>query len=88
MDQPVGAADVYESAVAGEAGDGSLDQVAHLEPAEEVFSAPCPVLVLGSFLADDEAVSLAVDLQDLDRDALSDKLFQVAGVCAGHLAAG
>src|SRR5258706_15950305 len=88
MNQPVGSTDVNEGSIARDARDRPLDRGASLQPAEELLALACAILVLGSLLADDEPVALAVDLEDLDRDPLADQRFQGAGVGAGHLARG
>src|SRR6266852_4916726 len=86
VDEPVRAADVDERAVARDAGDGPLDGGTYLQPAEELLALASAILVLRRLLADDQPVALAVDLQDLDRDALPDQRLQAARVCTRHLA--
>src|SRR5260370_9058628 len=71
VDQPVGSADVHESSVAGDAGDRALDGGPGLKPAEQLLALACAILVLGGFLADDEAVGLAVYLENLHRAPLA-----------------
>ena len=88
MDEPVGAADVDKRAVAGDAGHGALDCGSRLQAAEQVLALACAILILRSFLTNDQPVALSVDLEDLDRDALADQRLQAAGVCARHLARG
>src|SRR5207237_6717257 len=81
-----GAGEVDEGAVAGQPGHGAREQVTHLDAAEEVLAPARAILVLRGLLADDQAVALAVDLQDLDRDLLPDQLLEVAGVGSADLA--
>src|SRR5258708_18520538 len=83
VDEAVGAAQVDEGAVGGEAAHLAADQVAHLELLEELLALARPVLVLRRPLGDDQPVALAVDLQDLDRDLGPDQLHEVAAVLAG-----
>src|ERR1019366_5673402 len=88
VDQTVGAAEVDEGAVAGQAAHLAGDHVADLELLEQLLALACPVLVLRGTLGDDEPVALAVDLEDLDGDLGPHQLHQVAGELARHLTGG
>ena len=88
VDQAVGAAEVDEGAVGGEAADAALDHVADLELLEELLALAGAVLVHRRLLADDEAVALAVDLEDLDLDLLAQQLLGGVGELAADLAGG
>src|SRR5438067_2816962 len=85
MDQAVRSAQVDEGAVGGEARHLALDLVADLELAEELLALPSAIFVEGRFLADDQAVALAVDLEDLDPDPLTDQLLEGGGIGSGNL---
>ena len=88
MDEAVGAAEVDERAVRGDAADLAGDDIADLELLEELLALARAILILGRALRHDEPVALAVDLEDLDRDLGADQLHEVAAELACHLAAG
>jgi len=86
VDEAVRTADVDECAIAGDSGDGALHRAPGLQPAEKLLALARAVLVLRRLLADDQPVPLAVDLEDLDRDALADQRLEAAGIGTRHLA--
>src|ERR1700687_1856668 len=85
VDQAVGGAQVDEGAVGGQTGNLALDLVADAQLLEELAALARPVLVEGGLLADDQPVALAVDLEDLDADPLTDQLLEVRAVAARPL---
>src|SRR5438445_10302398 len=85
MDEAIRRAQVDECAIGRQSGHLAVDFVADLQLFEELASLPGPIFVEGGLLADDQAVALAVDLEDLDADALPDQLLEVRAVGAGDL---
>src|SRR5438270_5042774 len=88
VDQAVRGAQIDEGAVGGETRHLALDLVADLELAEELLALAGAVFIEGRLLADDEAVALTVDLEDLDPDPLTDQLLESGGIGPGNLRGG
>src|SRR3989442_1854635 len=85
MDEAIRSAQVDERAVGRQSGHLAVDLVADLQLFEELAPLAGPVFVEGGLLADDQPVAVAVDLEDLDADALADQLLEVRAVGAGGL---
>src|SRR5256886_16071238 len=85
MDEAIGRAEVDERAVGRQSRHFAVNLVADLQLFEELPSLPGPILVEGRLLADDQPVALAVDLENLDADALADELLEVRAVGARDL---
>src|SRR5207302_1833065 len=85
VDQAVGGPQVDESPVGRQPGHLALDLVADLELLEELAALAGAVLVEGGLLADDQAVALAIDLEDLYPDTLADQLLKIRAVGARDL---
>src|SRR6185312_5423832 len=64
VDQAVDAAEVDEDAEGRDRADVALDPLADLEAAEELVALLAPLLVQRHLLREDQAVGLAVDLED------------------------
>src|SRR5258708_29364884 len=62
VDQPVGAAEVDEGSIGGQAADPALDHVADLKLLEQLLALASAVLLHVRLLPDDEAIALAIDL--------------------------
>src|SRR6184192_1857746 len=88
VDQAVGGAEVDKGAVGGQARHLTLDLVSDLELFEQLPALTGAVLVEGRFLADNQPIALAVDLEDLDADPLADQLLEVRVVRTGDLRGG
>src|SRR4029077_10933317 len=85
MDQTVGGAQVDERAIGRQSGHLALDLVADLQLFEESAALARAVRVQGRLLADDQAVALAIDLEDLHADTLADQLLEIRAIGAGDL---
>src|SRR5437868_1364859 len=85
MDEAISGAQVDERAIGRQSRHLAVDLVADLQLFEELAALPGPIFVEGRLLADDQPVAFAVDLEDLDADALADELLKVRAVGAGDL---
>ena len=79
VDEPVDAAEVHEDAERRDRADAALDPLAHLEAAEELVALLAPLLVERDLLREDQAVGLAVDLEDLEAELAADERLQLLG---------
>src|SRR5207249_6208545 len=75
-------------AVARDARHRALDDSPGGQAAEQLLALARAVLILRRLLADDQPVPLAVDLENLDGDALADQRLQRARVRPGDLRRG
>ncbi len=83
VDEAVDPAQVDEDAERGDGADGALDLLAGLEAAEELVALLATLLVQRHLLREDEAVGLAVDLEDLEAQLAADVGLQLLGDLLG-----
>ena len=83
--ESVDAAEVDEDAERGDGADGALDLLAGLEAAEELVALLAALLVQRHLLREDEAVGLAVDLEDLQAQLAADVGLQLLGDLLGRV---
>src|SRR5258706_7097044 len=86
VDQAVDAAEVDEDAERGDRADRAVDLLADLEAAEQLVPLLASLLVQGDLLGQDQAVGLAVDLQDLEPELAADERHQLLGDLLGGVA--
>jgi hypothetical protein len=86
VDEAVDPAEVDEDAERGDRTDGSADLLADLEAAEELVPLLAALLVEGDLLRQDQAVGLAVDLEDLEAELATDVRLQLLGDLLGRVA--
>ena len=84
--EAVDAAEVDEDAERCDGANGALDLLAGLEAAEELVALLAALLVQRHLLREDEAVGLAVDLQDLEAQLAADVGLQLLGDLLGRVA--
>ncbi len=86
MHQAIDPAQVDEHAERGDAAHLALDLLSDLQAAEELVALLAALLVEGHLLGQDEAVGLAVDLEDLQAEGAADKGLQLLGDLLGGVA--
>ena len=86
VDEAVDAAEVDEHAERRDRADGALDLLADLQAAEQLVPLLAALLVEGDLLGEDEAVGLAVDLEDLEAELAADERLQLLGDLLGRVA--
>ena len=86
MDEAVDAAEVDEDAEGRDRAHGALDLLADLEAAEELVALLAALLVQRDLLGQDEAVGLAVDLEDLEAQLAADVRLELLGDLLGRVA--
>ena len=79
MDEAVDAAEVDEDAERGDRADAAGDLLADLQAAEQLVPLLAPLLVEGDLLGQDQAVRLAVDLEDLEPELAADVRLELLG---------
>ena len=86
VDQAVDAAEVDEDAERGDRADRAGDLLADLQAAEQLVALLAALLVEGDLLGQDQAVRLAVDLEDLEPELAADERHQLLGDLLGRVA--
>ncbi len=86
VDEAVDPAEVDEDAERRDRADGALDLLADLEAAEQLVALLAALLVEGDLLRQDEAVRLAVDLEDLQPELAADERLELLGDLLGRVA--
>src|SRR4029079_12128469 len=86
VEKTVDAARVDEDAERGDRADRAGDLLADLQAAEQLVALLAPLLVEGDLLGQDQAVGLAVDLQDLEPELAADERHQLLGDLLGRVA--
>src|SRR6185312_3277799 len=86
VDQAVDPAEVDEHAERGDRPDRAGDLLADLQAAEQLVPLLASLLVEGDLLGQDQAVGLAVDLQDLEPELAADERHQLLGDLLGGVA--
>ena len=86
MDEAVDAAEVDEDAERRDRAHGAGDLLADLEAAEELVALLAALLVQRDLLGQDEAIGLAVDLEDLQAELAADERLQLLGDLLGRVA--
>ena len=79
VDEAVDPAEVDEDTEGRDAADGARDLLADLEAAEELVPLLAALLVQRDLLGQDQAVRLAVDLEDLEPKTATDERLQLLG---------
>ena len=79
-------AKVDEHAERGDRADRAGDLLADLQAAEQLVPLLAPLLVEGDLLGQDQAVGLAVDLEDLEPELAADERHQLLGDLLGRVA--
>jgi hypothetical protein len=77
--ETVDATEVDEHAERRDRTDGALDGLAHLEAAEQLVALLAALLVEGHLLRKDQAVRLAIDLEDLEPELAADERLELLG---------
>ena len=85
VDEAVNPAEVDEDAERGDRAHRPGDLLADLEAAEQLVALLAALLVEGDLLRQDEAVRLAVDLQDLQPELAADERHQLLGDLLGRV---
>ena len=86
VDEAVDAAEVDEHAERGDRADRAGDLLADLQAAEQLVALLAALLVEGDLLGQDQAVGLAVDLEDLEPELAADERHQLLGDLLGGVA--
>ena len=86
VDEAIDATEVDEDAERGDRSDGALDGLADLQAAEQLVALLAALLVEGDLLGQDQAVGLAVDLEDLQPELAADERLQLLGDLLGRVA--
>ena len=86
VDEAVDAAEVDEHAERGDRADRAGDLLADLQAAEQLVALLAALLVEGDLLGQDQAVGLAVDLEDLEPELAADERLQLLGDLLGRVA--
>ena len=86
VDQAVDAAEVDEHAERRDRADRAGDLLADLQAAEQLVPLLAALLVEGDLLGQDQAVGLAVDLEDLEPELAADERHQLLGDLLGRVA--
>ncbi len=86
VDEAVDAAEVDEDAERGDRADRAGDLLADLQAAEQLVALLAALLVEGDLLGQDQAVGLAVDLEDLEPELAADERHQLLGDLLGRVA--
>ena len=86
VDEAVDAAEVDEDAERRDRADGAGDLLADLEAAEQLVALLAALLVEGDLLRQDQAVRLAVDLEDLEPELPADERLELLGDLLGGVA--
>ena len=86
VDEAVDAAEVDEDAERRDRADGAGDLLADLQAAEQLVALLAALLVEGDLLRQDQAVRLAVDLEDLEPELAADERHQLLGDLLGRVA--
>src|SRR6185437_7125436 len=77
VQQTVDSTQVDERAVVGDAADDTLADITLFERPERIGAALLALLLRGLAVRKDDLAAVAIDFDDLQRDALSDELVQV-----------
>src|SRR5262249_31182028 len=77
VNEPVDATEVDEDAEGRDRADVALDPLADLEAAEELVALLAALLVQRNLLREDQAVGLAVNLEDLQAELAADERLQL-----------
>ena len=86
VDEAVDAAEVDEDAERSDRADRAGDLLADLQAAEQLVALLAALLVEGDLLGQDQAVGLAVDLEDLEPELAADERHQLLGDLLGGVA--
>ena len=86
VDEAVDAAEVDEDAERRDRADRARDLLADLQAAEQLVALLAALLVEGDLLGQDQAVRLAVDLEDLEPELAADERHQLLGDLLGRVA--
>ncbi len=86
VDEAVDAAEVDEDAERRDRADRAGDLLADLQAAEQLVPLLAALLVEGDLLRQDQAVRLAVDLEDLEPELAADERHQLLGDLLGRVA--
>src|SRR3954454_19129309 len=86
VDEAVDAAQVDEDTERGDRADRAGDLLADLEAAEELVALLAALLVERDLLGEDQAIGLAVDLEDLQPELAADERHQLLGDLLGRVA--
>ena len=86
VDEAVDATEVDEHAERRDRADGAGDLLADLQAAEQLVPLLAALLVEGDLLRQDQAVRLAVDLEDLEPELAADERLQLLGDLLGGVA--
>ena len=86
VDEAVDAAEVDEHAERRDRADRAGDLLADLQAAEQLVALLAALLVEGDLLGQDQAVGLAVDLEDLEPELAADERHQLLGDLLGRVA--
>ncbi len=86
VDEAVDPAEIDEHSERGDRADRSADLLTHLEAAEELVAFLAPLLVQGDLLREDQAVGLAIHLEDLQAEFAADERLQLLGNLLGRVA--
>ena len=86
VDEAVDAAEVDEHAERRDRADRAGDLLADLQAAEQLVPLLAALLVEGDLLGQDQAVRLAVDLEDLEPELAADERHQLLGDLLGRVA--
>src|SRR6185436_6037039 len=86
VDEAVDPAEVDEDAERGDRADRAADLLADLEAAEQLVPLLAALLVEGDLLREDQAVRLAVDLEDLEAELAPDERLELLGDLLGRVA--
>src|SRR6185295_5922763 len=85
VDEAVDAAEVDEHAERRDRPDVARDPLTDLEAAEELIALLAPLLVQRHLLGQDQAVGLAVDLEDLEPQLPADERLELLGDLLGRI---
>ena len=86
VDEAVDATEVDEHAERRDRADGAGDLLADLQAAEQLVALLAALLVEGDLLGQDQAVGLAVDLEDLEPELPADERLELLGDLLGRVA--
>src|SRR4029079_8623937 len=86
VDQTIDAAEVDEYAERSDRAHGAGDLLADLQAAEQLVALLAALFVEGDLLGQDQAVRLAVDLQDLEPELAADERHELLGDLLGRVA--
>ena len=86
VDEAVDAAEVDEDAERRDRADAAGDLLADLQAAEQLVALLAALLVEGDLLRQDQAVGLAVDLEDLEPELAADERLELLGDLLGGVA--